>query len=353
MNIGMLHVHETHMECKSCGTVYKPAHVQQWVPPNSNYGYDVIEHVGRSLFLEKKSEKQIWRELQSRNIHISESEVRHLARRFVIYVALLHQISSPDIRQHLDDNGGYILHIDGTCEADSPHLIAVMDSITKTVLGCTKMPSEAAEYIIPFLEELKQLYGDPIAALSDMSKAFAKALAAVFPNTVHFICHFHFLRDLGKDLFNDEYATLRTDIRRFKIRADLHSLKRDLKKIIDQAPHLKKGFETSACENTCKEALPIEVKTYLLIHWIFDCESELDGYGFPFDRAYLVLYQRMREVLNSLGTPQHCKGYLETLRAYLSYFIENQDVKGNVRSMEVLAKPGIRVFFPSRKIKKR
>ncbi len=331
----MLHVHETHLECKSCRTVYKPALLQRWVPPRSNYGYDVIEYVGRSLFLENKSEKQVWKELQSDNIQISESEVRHLGRRFIIYVALLHQVSNPEIRQHLDDNGGYLLHIDGTCEAGSPHLIAVMDSITETVLGCTKIPSEAAEYIIPFLEEIKQQYGIPIAALSDMSKAFAKALAAVFPGIVHFICHFHFLRDLGKDLFNGEYATLREDIRRFKIRGDLNSLKRNLRNIIENAPFLKENLEKCACVETCREALATEVKAYLLIHWIFDFESELDGYGFPFDRAHLALYRRMREVLNTLEQSHRCDGYLETLRGCLSYFLEDQHVKNNVESMEM------------------
>ncbi len=333
--IGMLHVHETHLECKSCRTVYKPALLQRWVPPRSNYGYDVIEYVGRSLFLENKNEKQVWKELQSDNIQISESEVRHLGRRFIIYVALLHQVSNSEIRQHLDDNGGYLLHIDGTCEAGSPHLIAVMDSITETVLGCTKIPSEAAEYIIPFLEEVKQQYGIPIAALSDMSKAFAKALAAVFPGIVHFICHFHFLRDLGKDLFNGEYTTLREDIRRFKIRGDLNSLKRNLKKIIENAPFLKENLEKYACVETCQKALATEVKAYLLIHWIFDYDSELDGYGFPFDRAHLAFYRRMREVLNTLEHSQHCDGYLGTLRGYLSYFFEDQHVKSNVESIEM------------------
>lgn len=337
MAIGIIHVHETHMECKSCEIAYKPTHLQQWVPVRSNYGYDVIEHVGRSLFLEKKSEKQIWRELQACNIQISESEVRHLGRRFVIYVALLHQISNPKIRQHLDDNGGYLLHIDGTCEAGSPHLIAVMDSLTETVLGCTKVPSEAAEYLIPFLEEIKQLYGVPIAALSDMSRAFANALAAVFPGIVHFICHFHFLRDLGKDLFNGEYTSLREEMRRFSIRGDLNSLKRNLREIIKKSSFLEEALEKRASLEASQslETLPTEVNAYLLILWIFDYDSELDGYGFPFDRSHLALYRRMREVLNTLEHSQRCEGYLDTLRSLLSYFLEDQHVRSNVESMEM------------------
>lgn len=337
MTIGRIVVHQTFKACSCCGKLYAPDHLSRLVPPYSHYGYDVIEYIGRALFLENKSEKQVWKKLQARNVRISESEVRHLGRRFIIHLALLHQVSNPEIRRYLNDNGGYLLHIDGTCEAGSPHLIAVMDSITETVLGCTKVPSEAAEYLIPFLEEIKQLYGVPIAALSDMSKAFANALAAVFPGIVHFICHFHFLRDLGKDLFNGEYTSLREEMRRFKIRGDLNSLKRNLRNIIKKSPFLKEPLEKRASSDASpsQEALPTEVNAYLLIHWIFDYDSELDGYGFPFDRSHLALYRRMREVLNTLEDSQRCEGYLETLRSHLSYFLEDQHVKSNVESMEM------------------
>ena len=304
------------------------------MPSRSNYGYDVIEYIGRAIFLENKNERQIWSELRTQNVWISESEVRHLGRRFIIYLALVQEVSRPAIQQYFDENGGYLLHIDGTCELGSPHLIAVMDSITNTVLGCTKVPSEAAEYIIPFLEEIKHQYGTPVAALSDMSRAFANALKNVFPDVVHFICHFHFLRDLGKDLFNDDYATLRNEIRRYKIRADLHSLKKDLRQIIGDSPFLRDAFEGCASVELLRESLPTEVNAYLLIRWLFDYETELNGYGFPFDRGHLVFYKRMCVVLSALEGHQHCTGYLELLRTRLTYFLEDQNIKKTVKFLE-------------------
>jgi hypothetical protein len=41
-------------------------------------------------------------------------------------------------------SGGYILHLDGTVEGDSPHLMTGMDEITKIVLNNMKIPSENA-----------------------------------------------------------------------------------------------------------------------------------------------------------------------------------------------------------------
>lgn len=129
MAIGRIVVHQTFRACPCCGKLYSPSHLKRLVPTYNHYGYDVIEYVGRALFLENKSEKLVWKELQARNVRISESEVRHLGRRFIVYLALMHHVSKPEIRQYLDDNGGYLLHIDGTCEKGSPHLIAVMDSM--------------------------------------------------------------------------------------------------------------------------------------------------------------------------------------------------------------------------------
>jgi hypothetical protein len=42
-----------------------------------------------------------------------------------------------------------------------------------------------------------------------MSKGILSAIAQVFPGIPDFICHFHFLRDLGKDLCGEDYDTLR------------------------------------------------------------------------------------------------------------------------------------------------
>ena len=74
----------------------------------------------------------------------------------------------------LRSRGGYILHLDATCEADSPHLMSGLDGISEIVLENVKLPSEKAEKIIPFLRRIKNLYGDPLAVVNDMSKAIVR-----------------------------------------------------------------------------------------------------------------------------------------------------------------------------------
>ena len=51
---------------------------------------------------------------------------------------------------------------------------------------------------------LQQCFGPPLALVHDLSKGILAAIQEVFPGIPDFICHFHFLRDLGKDLFGAE-----------------------------------------------------------------------------------------------------------------------------------------------------
>ncbi len=62
--------------------------------------------------------------------HALEIPVRtigHLARKFVAYVQVVHQESIPLLKRDMIRRGGYILHVDGTCEEGSGVLLVSMD----------------------------------------------------------------------------------------------------------------------------------------------------------------------------------------------------------------------------------
>ena len=182
-------------------------------------------------------------------------------------------------------NGGYILHIDGTCEGDSPNLFTGMDEISEIILSSVKINSEKKDKIIPFLKDIKARYGLPLAVFSDMGKGIMGAIEEVFPEVLSLICHFHFLRDIGKDLLDDDYRDLRNHLRKSKIRVALKNKAKDFeKKLGKQLKELVK-IESNLELASVKTAL-------LLIHWMFDTSS-LSGYGFPFDMNHLTFYKRL------------------------------------------------------------
>jgi hypothetical protein len=302
--IGKFVSQETILSCPTCGRKYSSSQLHELVPSWCNFGYDIIVYVGKAFFLHCRSDKEIIQELWSKNITISKSQIAYLAKKFIIYLALAHRYSHKAIKETLDVRGGYILHLDATCEGASPHLMTGLDGISEIVLDNIKLPSESAEKIIPFLRRIKEEYGDPRALVHDMGKGIISAVEHVFPGIPDYICHFHFLRDLGKDLFGQENEALRKCLKNYGIQGALQKEAAKLKKSIDQHPGLDGSLAASLkngkIEDWALEETPV-VAAYLMIQWALEGKREGHGYGFPFDRPYLAFYQRLQSVST------HCK----------------------------------------------
>ncbi|WP_459904001.1 transposase, partial [Desulfosarcina cetonica] len=158
-----------------------------------------------------------------------------------------------------------------------------------------KLPSERSEYIIPFLKRLRRDYGEPIACVHDMGTGILKAVAAVFPNSRDFICHFHFLRDVGKDLIEPCYSKLRSCLRTHAATTKFSALVRQVRQQLEPhsigAQQLAKLIQRA--EPLSDMALLPLVSTYSLALWCLQGKQNGDGYGFPFDRPLLEFAQRL------------------------------------------------------------
>jgi len=298
--IGEFLAHETVSYCPRCATTYHSSELQSLIPEHCNFGYDVIVFVGQSLFLRSRNYQEILLELKQKNIRISESEIAFLAKKFVVYLGVLHRTVRRKTRKHMRINGGYILHLDGTCDGASPHLISVLDGITEIVLDNDKLSSENAEELIPFLHGIKQAYGDPLAVVSDMGKGIALAVQTVFTHTPAFICHYHFLKAAGKNLLSDEQDIIKARLRRHGARAMLRRTATRLEKALTDTGFgvetLISGIEKERLPAECPlESVPTQA-AYTLIHWVLDAGAEGIGCGFPFDHTHLVFYRRLQEV---------------------------------------------------------
>jgi hypothetical protein len=166
--------------------------------------------------------------------------------------------------------GGYILPLDATYEDQSPLLMTGIDAVMEIVLGNIKLPSEKATGIVPFLRQLKACFGPPRATVHDLSKGIIAAVEEVFPGTPDFICQFHFLRDLGKDLFGAEYDTLRQRLQHHGTASHLRARVRAWQKTFDADPHMRAVLARLPSDELA-EAPPSQaplVTAYLLAHWV-------------------------------------------------------------------------------------
>ena len=299
MDIGAFFTKETVLYCPHGHGNFRSEQLRNLVPKGGTLGFDVIVEVGVALFVYCRSNQAVMADLAAKNVFISEREISYLGRKFIIYLALAHRQSQPAIREFLTGRGGYILHVDGTCEGDSPNLFCGLDGLSDLVLDAVKISSERKDNLVPFFKGIKEQYGEPRALVHDMGKGIISAVEEVFPDTPDFICHFHFLRDIGKDLLTDEYGSFLKRLRRLKVRPTLRRQAKYLEQKIDPASHDISGIIESLQSGNWQaidfDHVPM-IMAYALIHWIFDYPSQSNGYGFPFDRAHLDFYRRIQQV---------------------------------------------------------
>jgi len=337
LEIGSVRIHETIKHCDSCCEIYRSDEPRKLVPHGCRSGFDVLVHVGMALFVECKNEKQIQAELKSWNIPISLRQIGYLAKKFIVYLALAHKESRGKIKDLLSLKGGYILHLDGTCEGDSPHLMSALDEIAQIVLDNIKIPSEKADKIIPFLKRIKHCYGIPLALVHDMGAGILSAVKEVFPGVLDFICHYHFLRDIGNDLFGIEYSRILSGLKKYSIRPSLRKIVKALEERIETQPELTNDLDFYLKdEGKTSDVLP-SVLAYILSNWILDANSELDGYGFPFDRSHFIFYKRLktaRNIVEGLSAKKKKDKYIIKLNRVLGRAINDSNLKTTVGRME-------------------
>lgn len=290
--------HETLGKCSQCPQVYSSSSLLNLVPKGSRIAFDVLVFVGRALFQRHLNLKEVQAELMARNVRICTSEIDYLGRKFVTYLALAHRRATPGVRQKMDMAGGYVLHLDATHEGDAPALMSGMDSLSEFVLANVKIPSENADHIIPFLQEIKANYGTPTACVHDMGTGICKAVSKVFPNTKDFICHFHFLRDVGKDFLEPAYGRLRKRLRKHATSTEINRQVREMKQTLQEegieGHALKRLLQDTELPEDCP-LLPL-VSAYSLALWALHGKKIGNGYGFPFDRPLLHFAERVLEL---------------------------------------------------------
>ena len=299
LHIGTFYARQTSSICPNCRHIYHSEQLAKLVAPGANYGYDILVYIGKALFLRHRNDREVVAELAQKNVPVSTREIAYLGKKFITYLAIAHQQCAAQIKEAMQLRGGYFFHLDGTCEGQSPILMSGLDSLSEIVLGNVKLPSEKADKIVPFLKDIKEKFGDPLALVHDMGKGILNAVAKVFPKIPDFICHFHFLRDIGKDLFGDEYDIIRQRLRKHGITTKLRCRAKQLKRPIDKNPDvidaLHCSIENDKLPESSLELIPI-INVYSLILWALEGKNQGQGYGFPFDRPHLAFTKRLQEI---------------------------------------------------------
>lgn len=343
LHIGAFNVHETVKICpdEHCQRIYRYTGLDYFLSPGTNFGYDVMEYIGRAVWRKSQTVEQIQEELKRyNNLKISESEIIYLAKKFVHYVTEAQKDKLPEIRNFLHHGGGYFLYFDAMHPGDgAAHLMcAVAEEISEkinVILGSVKLPTESTETVTAFFQELKAKYGSPSAGICDMLASNLVAFKKVFPGVLLLICHFHFLRSIGKDFLEYETIKLQHTLKQYDVNQRLKELLKGCQEKIEANPKLSHylTYDESGYRSSFQQ-FPGIVKAYCKIQWILSYEQELNGYGMPFDRSEFVYLRRMGKAYDSLKELSFDIEELSELKFFLASVLENPELKNQMKAME-------------------
>jgi hypothetical protein len=272
--------------------------------PRSTVGYDVMTFVGLARFVAYRQREEIRIELRDRyDIVLSSGEVSTLGRRFLVYLEALHAAHAPALRAALEADGGWPMHVDATGEDGRGTLLAVYAGWRRWVLGAWKIPTERADAILPRLQAVAKRFGAPCAVMRDLGRAVIEATRDFVRPLGHDIpvlaCHWHLLKDVGKDLLTEAHDELRALFRRFEVRPKLRALARDLGRGLGGDLEPARQAVVQWLDDPVDQYRLPDGKTGLgviraLAQWVLDYPRDGQDDGFPFDLPWLDLYRRCR-----------------------------------------------------------
>ena len=295
-------------QCPGCKTSFRSKEIEKFIAPGCCYAFDVVAVVGLARYLYHWQNAEIQHNIFRRfKLWIPTSTINNLANYFLDYLAGVHYSASKAIKALINNNGGYIIHADGTCEVGTDTIFVMIDGITGLVLDASKMPAENNYDIEYLFKQVVKLFGDPLAIMRDLSSRIAKAHEnVVTEDVVLFVCHYHFLENVGKYLCRELHGKLTTTMNKHKIRASLRSLRKDLVRYSKTGPAISEEEISKYLDNP-NEMLDLDhvqlrrYLAYILLRWLADYTAGFKGEHFPFELPGLVFYRRCIKLYDGLG----------------------------------------------------
>jgi hypothetical protein len=187
---------------------YRPEAEAHFALPHHEFGLDVMAAVGRLRYAEHRSIAEIHRELTRRGLVVAPRSVTNLLDRY----DELRALSSADPRRLgplLRSQRRVVLAIDGL-QPDIGHevLWVLRDCLSGEILLAKSLLSSTIADLARLIAEVRRALPVPITGvISDGQDTIRKAVARTLPGVPHQACHFHYLREAAKPIYEaDRHA---------------------------------------------------------------------------------------------------------------------------------------------------
>jgi hypothetical protein len=176
--------------------------------PEHEFGLDIIALVGTLRHAQHRSVPEIHAELTRRGVPLCLRTVTNLLDRYDELLAL--SLSDVGRLQRITAAAGrVILAIDGLQPDVGPEVLWVIrDVLSGEVLLARSLLSSTQDDLARLLSEVKQALAVPIAGVvSDGQDSIRKAVKKALDGVPHQLCHFHYLREAAKPIYEaDRHA---------------------------------------------------------------------------------------------------------------------------------------------------
>jgi len=184
---------------------YRPEAEGRLVLPEHHFGLDVIAWIGALRYQQHRSVPEIHQALVARGVDICERSVTNLLDRYDELVSL--RLSDSRRLQALTrKQGKVILALDGL-QPDVGHevLWVLRDCLSGEVLLARSLLSSTEADLAGLIDEVKRSLVVPIeGAVSDGQHSIRNAVARSLPGIPHQLCHFHYLRESARPLYEQD-----------------------------------------------------------------------------------------------------------------------------------------------------
>jgi hypothetical protein len=187
---------------------YRPEAEPHLALPYHEFGLDVMTTVGRLRYAEHRSIPEIHRELTRRGIVVAQRTVTNLLDRYDELRALA-TADPKRLEPLLRPQGRVILAIDGL-QPDVGHevLWVLRDCLSGEILLARSLLSSTAKDLAGLIDQVRGSLPVPITGVvSDGQESIRNAVAMALKGVPHQLCHFHYLREAAKPIYEaDRHA---------------------------------------------------------------------------------------------------------------------------------------------------
>ena len=340
--------------CKDEGTGRRVIHhsevLRGILPLKSKYGYDVEIEAGYLQYADNKQMGEIESAFDDTyGISLPQSQIHELGIRFLKHMVVLHYLSAPLLGRLFQF--GCVYHIDATCEAGRGMELTVKEGWTGIVLGAWKIPTENEEIISQHLRSTVEMFGEPVAFVSDLGNGMMAAIAGVIKElrlkSRQLLCHTHFLKAVGNSILGDASKVLKSQFRKQKSLANLNRFVKETGDIIKPQAAAMRDFVVQWEKSGAQIHIPGYLESIAVLRafaqWVILFGAECEGQGFPFSLSHVKLFERCAAACSSLlslmergcfhdRAAKHAKRLLQVLQEP----VNNPEIQKTVQDLKAM-----------------